>query len=93
VGKETFFSKSANPKYANYWAHSAIAIRKSLRCASPQIANPQIFMINPQFTNPQISTKYSTTCLRKVLKVVFIFLYKFKLQHYTVYCPLFRKSC
>jgi hypothetical protein len=30
-------------------------IRKFLRCASPQIANPQIFMINPQ-----ISSKFCT---------------------------------
>jgi hypothetical protein len=32
-------------------------IRNFLRYASPQIANPQIFMIIPQIANPQISTK------------------------------------
>jgi hypothetical protein len=27
---------------------------KFLRCASPQITNPQFFMFNPQIANPQI---------------------------------------
>jgi hypothetical protein len=60
-GKTNFILKSANRKFANSWAHSAIAnpqIRKFLRYASPQIENPQIFMNNPQIV---ISTKYHTT--------------------------------
>ncbi len=32
-------------------------IRKCLRCASPQITNPQIVMINLQVQNTQISKK------------------------------------
>jgi len=45
-------------------------IRKFLRSASPQIANPQIFMINTQIANPQIFTKYCS--LKIFLKVVFL---------------------
>ncbi len=41
--------KSANHKFGNSWALSAIANLQFLRCASPQIENPQI------------STKYCTT--------------------------------
>jgi hypothetical protein len=48
-----FFLKSANQKSANSWAHSLPQIRKFLRFASPQIANPQIFMIYPQISNQQ----------------------------------------
>jgi hypothetical protein len=55
-GQANFFLKSANRKPANSWAHSAIAIRKFLRCASLQIANPQIFMIYLQVANLQIPT-------------------------------------
>ena len=36
------------------------SICKFLCCASPKIANPQIFMINPQIANPR-TTKYCTT--------------------------------
>ncbi len=44
--------KSANGKFANSWAHSAIAIPQiSYRCASPQIANSQIFMLYLQIAN------------------------------------------
>jgi hypothetical protein len=34
---------------------------KFLRCASPQIGNPPIFIMNPQIANPQISTKFWTS--------------------------------
>jgi hypothetical protein len=43
-----------------------LQISKCLRCASPQIANPQIFMLNRQIANPQISAKYCTTLLTVV---------------------------
>jgi hypothetical protein len=36
-------------------------IRKFPRWASPQIAKPQLFIINPQIANSQISTKYCAT--------------------------------
>ncbi len=61
VGRQTFFevySKSANSfpnrKSANF-----------LRCASPQIANLLIFMINPQILNSQIFWKYCQFSLKK----------------------------
>jgi hypothetical protein len=42
----------------NSLAHFAISkIRKFLRRDSPQIANPQTFMINSQIANTQISKK------------------------------------
>jgi hypothetical protein len=38
--------------------------------ASQQIANPQIFIINPQITNPHnLYKKPPQLCLKKVLKV------------------------
>ncbi len=44
-----------------------------LRFASPQIANSQVLMINPQIANPQISTKCCTTWSQKspTVRVVF----------------------
>jgi hypothetical protein len=36
-------------------------IRKFLRHASPQTANPQIFMLYLQIANLQVSTEYCTT--------------------------------
>ncbi len=44
---------------------------QSFRGASPQITNPQMFMINPKIANPQVSTKYCLT-LSRVINVVFI---------------------
>jgi hypothetical protein len=48
-------------------------INDTQRYASPQIASPQIFVINSQIANLQISTKYCTTLSQKVLKVVFLY--------------------
>jgi hypothetical protein len=49
-------------------------ICKFLRYVSPQIANPQIFLISPQIANLQINTVQNTAqlCLETVLKVVFL---------------------
>ncbi len=56
-------------------------------CASPQIANPQIFIINLHIANPRIST--NTSKLKTVLKVIFqnnFFLFcTVKLEHYLLY--------
>ncbi len=62
--------KIENPQILGLIPLSQILIFR--RCASPQIANPQIFMINSQIVNPQISTKYCTTtvCLKRVPKAV-----------------------
>ncbi len=54
AGKQTF------KKFANSWAHSVIVYPKFLRCASPQIAKPRIFMTNPLIANLQISAKCYT---------------------------------
>jgi hypothetical protein len=56
-------------------------IRKLLRCASPQIANPKFFIINPQVANPQNTAQF---CLKPVLKVVFVN-FKFELEHYLLF--------
>jgi hypothetical protein len=48
-------------KSANYWTHSAIANLQIFRYAFTHIANPQIYNINLQVANLQISTKYCTT--------------------------------
>jgi hypothetical protein len=50
-GKLTFFlsRQIVNPHILGLVSLSQI--RKSPMCASPKIANPQIFMINPQTTN------------------------------------------
>jgi hypothetical protein len=84
-GQANFFFKSlqiANPHIPGLIPQSQI--RKILMCASPQIANPQIFMIFLQIANLQISTKYCTT----VLKVVFLndfCVCTFELEHYMLY--------
>jgi hypothetical protein len=65
VGKLIFYSlQIANPK-----------IRNSFRCASPQIANLQIFMINPPIADLQNHKYLQNTaqrCLKTVLSNVFI---------------------
>ncbi len=48
-----------------------LQIRKYLRYASPQIANLQIFMNNPEIANPLIQNN-ALLCLAKFLKVVFL---------------------
>jgi hypothetical protein len=53
VGKLTFFR---SPQILKLIPLSQIP--KLFRCASPQIANAQIFMTNPQIVNTQIITKY-----------------------------------
>ncbi len=51
-------------KSANSWAHFAITVRKILRCAKSKIANPQLYMVNPQIANPQISLVFLSATLR-----------------------------
>jgi hypothetical protein len=60
-------------------------IRKFLRCASPQIANPRIFMINPQIR--KFLQNYALLCLKTVLAVVF-FNEFYELEHYMLYSIL-----
>jgi hypothetical protein len=78
VGKANFLQSPqiSNPQIL--WLIALSQIRKFLRYASQQIANPQIFIINPQIATPQIS-KTIQLCLKTVLKVVFymIFMYTF----------------
>jgi hypothetical protein len=54
VGRQTL--QGANPQILEL-----IPLSQNLRCASLEMANPQICMIYPQIANPQILTKYSTT--------------------------------
>ncbi len=60
-----------------------LKMSKCLRCASSQIANPQIFMINPQI---QKFTHYTAQlCVNTALKVLYfktILLRKFEPEHY-----------
>jgi hypothetical protein len=67
VGKQTFFW---SPQIANQQIMGSF--RKILRYASPQIANPQLFVINLQIANAQISTKYCITLSQTVLKDVYL---------------------
>jgi hypothetical protein len=74
VGKQTFFS---NPQILKLILQSQNP--KLFRCASPQIANPQIFMTNPQIVNTQIITKYlqlspksPKSCLFKTIFLVLL---------------------
>jgi hypothetical protein len=53
-------AKSANRKFLGSFRYCKSA-NYFLRYSSPQIANPQIFMINPQIVNSQVSTNYCTT--------------------------------
>jgi hypothetical protein len=74
VGKQSFVK---SPQIANWQIFGLIPlsqIRKFVTCASPQIANSQVFMINTQIANPPILTKYGIAllCLKPVLKVVFL---------------------
>ncbi len=64
-GRANFCLKSANRKSAILGLILQYHIRIFFRCASPKIANPQIFMINPQIANLQI------LCLMTVLKADF----------------------
>jgi hypothetical protein len=61
-GQANLFKSSqiANSKFLGLF-RSRTQNRKFLIYACPQIENPQIFIINPQITIPQISTKYSKT--------------------------------
>ncbi len=74
VGKLIFYSPQiANPKIIGLIPLSQI--HNSFRCASPQIANLQIFMINPQIAdlqNPKHLKNTAQLCLKTVLKNVFI---------------------
>ncbi len=67
------FVNSANRKSSNSWAHSAISkILKFLRCASPQIANPQISMIfNCKSQIANFFTKYCALFHKTVLKSMY----------------------
>ncbi len=55
VPPASLLPKSANCQILNQQSHQI-----SKMC-QPQIANPEIFIINPKITNPQICTKYFTT--------------------------------
>jgi hypothetical protein len=75
VGKQTFFK---SPQIANLQILGLIPlsqISKILMCVSPQIANPQIFMINPQVANLQISAKQCTILSHTIPKSSFILFY------------------
>ena len=61
-GQANFFFKVRQSEIRKFLG--SFPYRKSAyypRCASPQIANPQIFMNNPQIGMSQIYTKYRTT--------------------------------
>ncbi len=71
------FLKSTNRKSANSWAHSAIAILKFLRFASPQIRKSQICKF-PHNT--------AELCIKVVLKFVFGNVFMQKLEHSCYIC-------
>jgi hypothetical protein len=59
---------------------------KFLRCASLQMTNPQIFLMNLQFRKfLQNCTTLFQNCPKNRLCKLFT-LYKFELQHYMIYC-------
>jgi hypothetical protein len=66
-----------------------LQIRQFLRCASPQIANPQIFLIFLQIAKLQISTKFGTTMSQSSHKSRrlndFCLLYTFELEQFICY--------
>jgi hypothetical protein len=75
MGKQTFYKslQIANPQI--FALIQISQFRKCLKCASPQITNPQIFMINPQIANPQVLQ--NTNLSQKSPKIV-LFLTIFK---------------
>jgi hypothetical protein len=64
------FLKSVNRKYVNSWACSAIP-NLFLRCATPQISNPQLFMINPQICKLQSTTLSQKSPKRRLFRTIF----------------------
>jgi hypothetical protein len=88
VGKQIFIIRQiANLQILGLFRHPQIS--KFLRCASPRITNPQIFMIYRKIANLQIATKYCTTLSQTDRKVVllndFCVMYKFELEHLMKY--------
>ncbi len=90
MDKQTFFFKvreSEIRKFSGSFHYRKSAnvlcmqVRKFLRHASPQTANPKILIINSQIANPLISTNTTQLCLKRVLNVVFLhvffIMYKF----------------
>ncbi len=73
----TFFK---SPHIANSWAHSAIANPQILTFTSPQIANPPIFMIDPQISTKHCKTLSQNRSKSRLFKMIFSF------------CSLYSKS-
>ncbi len=82
MGEQTFLKvrKSQNRELLDSWRcrksanFLGVTVRKLLKYDSPQIANLQIFITNPQIKKPQISKFLHTAqlCLKTVRKVVFL---------------------
>ncbi len=84
-GQANFFCNSENCKSASSWAQSAIANPQIFRCASPQIANPQIFIINLQIAKSQVSTKFECITLYQNSPKSRLFYYDFCIYALHVY--------
>jgi hypothetical protein len=63
--RRIFLTGQANFFFLTLGLIPVLQDRQFLRCASPQIVNPQIFMINLNIANVQISTKYCTALPEK----------------------------
>jgi hypothetical protein len=60
TGGQANFLNVCKSQIHKFLGYCQLQISK-LRCASPQIANPQIFILYPKIAKPQISTKYCLT--------------------------------
>jgi hypothetical protein len=68
-------------------------ICKFIRYVSLKIANPKIFMLNPQIANPQVLQNSQNSYTIFLFKNDFFLFYKFKLEHYSI-CYIFKeKNC
>jgi hypothetical protein len=62
-GQGNFFKGLQNTNQQVLGLILLLQIRKFLRCASPQILKPKIFMIDQQITNPHFHTKlHNSVC-------------------------------
>ncbi len=80
-------------KSTNSWAHSTLANPQITKITEEcQSANPQIFIINPQIANQQVSKKYCKTLCQKSrlsFKLIFYFCINF---NWTVYALFVRSK-
>jgi hypothetical protein len=84
VGKQTFF-KSSQITYLHIYGLIPLSqVRKFLRCAGLQIANPQIFKFHKKLIRKclQNTAKICLKSLKSCLFKGFFLIYKVELEHY-----------